>query len=193
MFLEKSAVTEITNNVGMSFRKGDNIIRIEDNKKFEVKGIDDFFDSLLITDNEGNTITADPDGYVVVGFSILRIIAMLPQHVQLSGDIETREVFINGSLLEPHQSLRIRKHSPDGFLWGYGGSGPAQLALAILLEYLPIPIAENYYQRFKQEFVAKLPQTKSFDVVVNIQHYIASFYEADMGSFKNNLKQCEND
>lgn len=25
-------------------------------------------------------------------------------------------------------------HSPDGFNWGYGGSGPAQLALAMLYE-----------------------------------------------------------
>ena len=28
----------------------------------------------------------------------------------------------------------IRNHSPDGFEWGYGGSGPAQLALAILAD-----------------------------------------------------------
>ena len=27
--------------------------------------------------------------------------------------------------------LDLRKHSPTGFEWGYGGSGPAQLALAV--------------------------------------------------------------
>jgi hypothetical protein len=27
----------------------------------------------------------------------------------------------------------VRNHSPDGFAWGYGGSGPAQLALAMCL------------------------------------------------------------
>lgn len=27
-------------------------------------------------------------------------------------------------------------HSPDGFQWGYGGSGPADLALSILTDYL---------------------------------------------------------
>lgn len=30
----------------------------------------------------------------------------------------------------------VANHSPDGFEWGYGGSGPAQLALAICLELL---------------------------------------------------------
>jgi hypothetical protein len=29
----------------------------------------------------------------------------------------------------------IRNHSPDGFEWGYHGSGPAQLALAILADH----------------------------------------------------------
>lgn len=27
----------------------------------------------------------------------------------------------------------VRDHSPDGFQWGYGGSGPAQLALALCI------------------------------------------------------------
>lgn len=32
--------------------------------------------------------------------------------------------------------LDLRNHSPEGFEWGYGGSGPAQLALAILADCL---------------------------------------------------------
>jgi Family of unknown function (DUF6166) len=32
--------------------------------------------------------------------------------------------------------LEIANHSPDGFEWGYGGSGPAQLALAILADHI---------------------------------------------------------
>ncbi len=27
------------------------------------------------------------------------------------------------------------RHSPDGFAWGYGGSGPAELARCILIDY----------------------------------------------------------
>jgi len=36
------------------------------------------------------------------------------------------------TLLDPARELW--NHSPDGFNWGYGGSGPAQLALAMLYE-----------------------------------------------------------
>jgi hypothetical protein len=32
--------------------------------------------------------------------------------------------------------LEIINHSPDGFEWGYGGSGPAQLALALCVDAL---------------------------------------------------------
>lgn len=39
------------------------------------------------------------------------------------------EVRIDGEVLSPEQSLRVMRHSPDGFAWGYRGSGPAQLAL----------------------------------------------------------------
>ncbi len=54
----------------------------------------------------------------------------------------------SGRSLDP--CLWIRNHSPDGFEWGYGGSGPAQLALAILYDlYRDRDIAERYYQRFK--------------------------------------------
>lgn len=56
-------------------------------------------------------------------------------------------------------------HSPDGFSWGYHGSGPSDLALAILLDHLQEtptpeqvqmghPLAMRLYQFFKREFVA---------------------------------------
>ena len=44
------------------------------------------------------------------------------------------QVFKDGVLLSPQRSLQVQSHSPDGFSWGYGGSGPHQLALALLLE-----------------------------------------------------------
>ena len=36
--------------------------------------------------------------------------------------------------LSLEKSLKVVDHSPDGFQWGYLGSGPAQLAAAILNE-----------------------------------------------------------
>ncbi|MBW2561380.1 MAG: hypothetical protein JRE40_11065 [Deltaproteobacteria bacterium] len=49
----------------------------------------------------------------------------------------------------------VVRHSPDGFQWGYGGSGPSDLALSILTDCLGKELAEKYYQQFKRDFVAK--------------------------------------
>jgi hypothetical protein len=55
----------------------------------------------------------------------------------------------------PQWSQQVWNHSPDGFNWGYGGSGPAQLALAILLySGLPEEVAVALHQDFKWKFVA---------------------------------------
>ena len=46
-------------------------------------------------------------------------------------------------------------HSPDGFNWGYGGSGPAQLALAILADCLGDDAdAVRLHQVFKADVVS---------------------------------------
>ena len=41
----------------------------------------------------------------------------------------------DGSPLELAPSLAVWRHSPTGFEWGFSGSGPAQLALALLLDH----------------------------------------------------------
>jgi len=52
-------------------------------------------------------------------------------------------------------SYKLHPHSPDGFQWGYQGSGPAQLALAILLDLTEDPeLSERLHQEFKQDLVA---------------------------------------
>ena len=55
--------------------------------------------------------------------------------------------------LNPRHDLR--NHSPDGFAWGYGGSGPAQLSLALLCDLLGDDRrALRIYQDFKFAVVA---------------------------------------
>lgn len=50
----------------------------------------------------------------------------------------------------------LRNHSPSGFAWGYGGSGPAQLALAILAYEYDDDVAVEHAQTLKWELVANL-------------------------------------
>ena len=79
--------------------------------------------------------------------------------MKIKGDWKTRRVWINGKELLPGRSQEIANHSPDGFNWGYGGSGPAQLALTILLRFLPKDKAIFRYQQFKWDVIARLPQS----------------------------------
>lgn len=68
-------------------------------------------------------------------------------------------VFIDGDRLDPGASQRVFNHSPDGFAWGYGGSGPAQLALAILMRVTgDDKLSVALHQEFKREFLMGLPQ-----------------------------------
>lgn len=75
--------------------------------------------------------------------------------------IERKDLSIPGrrgwSRLSPLKSLRLRNHSPDGFEWGYEGSGPAQTALGLLLDFTrDRALALSLYQQFKSKVVAAL-------------------------------------
>lgn len=55
--------------------------------------------------------------------------------------------------------LDLWDHSPTGFEWGYGGSGPAQLALALLADALgDDEEALRLHQPFKWDVVSRLPE-----------------------------------
>lgn len=75
--------------------------------------------------------------------------------------------------------LDIANKSPSGLECGYDGSGPAQLALAILADLLGVPdqtgishwdrqgtveIVERLYQRLKAELVATLPRDSGWEI-----------------------------
>lgn len=59
----------------------------------------------------------------------------------------------NGQSLPLADCVDVRKHSSE-FNWGYGGSGPAQLALAICTDALGSGAALGCYQAFKRKHVA---------------------------------------
>jgi len=80
--------------------------------------------------------------------------------------------------LDPGPSQKLYNHSPDGFAWGYEGSGPAQLALALLLDVTNNPeLSLRLHQLFKRHFVAAWGgkwQMLSDDILTWIEENIPS-------------------
>jgi Family of unknown function (DUF6166) len=75
-----------------------------------------------------------------------------PKAGERSGE---RCVYAGDRLLSPTASQKVWNHSPDGFEWGYCGSGPAQLALALLMDAgLDDETACQCHQEFKRRVVA---------------------------------------
>lgn len=91
--------------------------------------------------------------------------------MKVKGQWSSRMVWVDGVELLPGPSQKVYNHSPDGFNWGYGGSGPAQLSLAImLLRYAPI-VALQRYQNFKWKVIAALPQG-DFEVELDLSRNV---------------------
>lgn len=66
------------------------------------------------------------------------------------------EVTVDGEPLPRRYDLLSA--SPSGFEFSFGGSGPAQLAVAMLAHAYTDEFAVEHYQQFKREVVAKLPE-----------------------------------
>lgn len=80
-------------------------------------------------------------------------------------------------------------HSPAGFEWGYEGSGPADLALNILHMHCPpgadgkqpvklyrgwtSQVAWDLHQKFKREFVAKMPDAGGVILGADVRAWLA--------------------
>ena len=99
----------------------------------------------------------------------------------LKGNYETREVTLDGQALDPAPSHEIWNKSPEGFMWGYNGSGPAQLALAIMYHVTEsAEISLKIFQEFKREVIAPLPQA-DFEIEIDLRKWVygalARYYE----------------
>lgn len=90
-----------------------------------------------------------PDGTPLV--HVVDLIPMQP------GEFD--KVKFGGRNLEAGPSLEVVNHSPNGFEWGYQGSGPSQLALAILLDLLEnAEIAEKHHIAFRGHWIENVPR-----------------------------------
>ena len=62
-----------------------------------------------------------------------------------------------GTVLTPERSLNVVNHSPSGFEVGYRGSGPAQLACGLLLDYYnDAQVAREHYITFRNRVISQL-------------------------------------
>jgi hypothetical protein len=76
--------------------------------------------------------------------------------------------------------LDLANHSPTGFEWGYYGSGPAQLSLAILADALGDPDeALHWYQAFKEAVVAHLSREEWSMTEQQVQMHVESLRRRD--------------
>jgi len=84
--------------------------------------------------------------------------------------------------LSPDRSLDLARHSPAGFDWGYTGSGPAQLACALLLDYYDDEsVAHQHYIQFRNAVVSQL----ACDGPADCWHLTGDDIEAACAEFQN--------
>lgn len=97
---------------------------------------------------------------------------------RLSGQGVTVETD-DGRTQKLNPRLDLWNHSPTGFSWGYGGSGPAQLALALIADATQDDaIAMHHYQQFKWDVIAKLDQDENWTLT---QQFIIDWIAAQAG------------
>ncbi len=90
-------------------------------------------------------------------------------HITESGEFGI--VMKDSRIMNPADSLKVENHSPDGFSWGYHGSGPTQLALAILLEewgnwqsFPPRSMVHGHHIQFRDNVIAKMPRDEGWQL-----------------------------
>jgi hypothetical protein len=94
------------------------------------------------------------------------------------------------------QSLPLRldlfNHSPTGFGWGYPGSGPAQLALALLADALADDSrAARLHQHFKCKVVACWPEGERWWITADQIVAVVNGIEQEIAQAGNEGEQAQ--
>lgn len=80
------------------------------------------------------------------------------------------DIYENDVKIGPlHNRMDVFRHSPDGYSWGYGGSGPHQLAGNLLMHMLggnkaAAEIARQYYHQFVNDFLCKVDMAEPIEI-----------------------------
>lgn len=83
---------------------------------------------------------------------------------RIDGSTVVRRTDVNEKPRHLNPRYDLAKHSPTGFEWGYNGSGPAQLALALVCDATgDVQLACRVYQDFKRKVVGMLGDSWMLD------------------------------
>lgn len=70
------------------------------------------------------------------------------------GQVASIFIMVHEDDKPPYELKHIKRHSTTGLTWGYGGSGPADTALSILVDCVGADKAYGIYDFFKSDHVA---------------------------------------
>jgi len=101
-----------------------------------------------------------------------------------TADGTTEVMVVDGALRVPlPPRLDLENKSPTGFNWGYGGSGPAQLALAMIADATGSDQkARAHMQEFKRRFVAHLDPAAPWSISREAVKLMVGAIERDRGN-----------
>ncbi len=68
----------------------------------------------------------------------------------------------------------VVRHSPTGIEWGYGGSGPSDLALSVLTAVAGAEAAERHYRALVAEVVSRAPKAGGMMRAERVRAWLAS-------------------
>ena len=85
-------------------------------------------------------------------------------------------VLVDGAPLCPR--LDLHPLCPSGFDWGYPGSGPSQLALALLADHWPLDEnrALSEYRRFMRQVIARISGDRWSLTGEDVDHLIGDMH-----------------
>ena len=107
----------------------------------------------------GVALQEDGSRVAFIGFAVWR------REENGDANLSDEQVFVvrdgRVRLIDPRKDLECC--SPDGLSWGYRGSGPAQLAVAMLMEVFgDWERVQRIRHEFNDRFVTKIPQNRNW-------------------------------
>ena len=81
----------------------------------------------------------------------------------------------------------VVRHSPTGIEWGYGGSGPSDLALSVLTAVVGAEAAERHYRALVAEVVSRAPKVGGVMRAERIRAWLCSQEAVSQEAIQNDI------